>query len=161
VLESTIALVSAAADEVVVDEIRLAALGVDEVTIRPGLSGVSTGTDKWVLQSKFTWGLPQYPLCPGYQRVGIIEDLGAGVTEFMVGQRHVATTSTGLVGIGLPPTDAWSDDLFQWVHPNDVSDGIILAATVQQTTSEPMVLVAAGARARRHLGSHPKILSRA
>jgi len=52
-----------------------------------------------------------------------------------------------LLTTGLPVTEAWADDLFQWVHPNDVRDGIILAATVDQTTSEPIVLAAADTRA--------------
>ena len=52
-----------------------------------------------------------------------------------------------LLTTGLPVTEAWADDLFQWVHPNDVRDGIILAATVDQTTSEPIVLAAAAPRA--------------
>ena len=89
------AVVSARPDQVAVEEISLAPLGADQVMIRTLHSGVSTGTDKWVLQGKFTWGNAQYPLCPGYQRVGVIEELGADVTAFRVGQ-VVATTTSGI-----------------------------------------------------------------
>ncbi|HQJ33642.1 MAG TPA: medium chain dehydrogenase/reductase family protein [Rhodoglobus sp.] len=93
------AVVSARPDQVAVEEISLAPLGADQVMIRTLHSGVSTGTDKWVLQGKFTWGNAQYPLCPGYQRVGVIEELGADVTAFRVGQVVATTTSVGLEGV--------------------------------------------------------------
>ena len=93
------AVVSARPDQVAVEEISLAPLGADQVMIRTLHSGVSTGSDKWVLQGKFTWGNAQYPLCPGYQRVGVIEELGADVTAFRVGQVVATTTSVGLEGV--------------------------------------------------------------
>jgi len=48
---------------------------------------------------------------------------------------------------GLPPTTAWADDLFQWVHVVDVTTGIGLAATVPAVAPEPIVLGAADTRA--------------
>lgn len=93
------AVISARPAEVAVGEVSLAPLAADQVLIRTLHSGVSTGTDKWVLQGKFTWGNAQYPLCPGYQRVGVIEELGADVTAFEIGQIVAATTSVGLEGV--------------------------------------------------------------
>jgi len=53
----------------------------------------------------------------------------------------------GLMTNGLPATDAWSDHLFQWVHIDDVTQGVILAATVPVVVPEPIVLAAADTRA--------------
>ena len=67
-----------------------------EVLIRTEFSGVSTGTDRWVMQGRFTWRPIIYPLVPGYQRVGRVEKLGSDVKGFAVGQLVAATRGTGL-----------------------------------------------------------------
>lgn len=41
---------------------------------------------------------------------------------------------------GLPRTTSWADDLYEWVHLDDVTEGIALATTVPHITPEPMVL---------------------
>jgi 2-desacetyl-2-hydroxyethyl bacteriochlorophyllide A dehydrogenase len=68
-------------------------LGRRDVLIRTLFSGVSTGTDKWVIRGVFTWLALQFPLVPGYQRSGIVEAIGDEVSEFRVGQEVVATAS--------------------------------------------------------------------
>lgn len=71
----------------------IAPLAPTEVLIRTLFSGVSTGTDKWVMQGQFTWIDHTFPLVPGYQRFGIVEEVGSEVKNFSVGQEVVATTS--------------------------------------------------------------------
>ena len=60
----------------------------------PTIRLISAGTEGWILQNKFTWQPTRYPCIPGYQRVGVIEKVGADVTDWQVGQRVVATRST-------------------------------------------------------------------
>ena len=74
-------------------------IGHDEVLIRTEFSGVSTGTDRWVMQGRFTWRPIIYPLVPGYQRVGTRGEEGSDVEGFAVGQLVAATRGTGLQGV--------------------------------------------------------------
>lgn len=48
---------------------------------------------------------------------------------------------------GLPPSRAWADDLWSWVHVRDWMDGIAAAVETPASTSEPIVLGAADTRA--------------
>jgi nucleoside-diphosphate-sugar epimerase len=98
---------------------------------------------------------PRVPEDPYSLSKGITEEIGATFRRAFgieaVNLRFAAVWSeeryAELTENGLPRTESWSDDLFQWVHPDDVRDGIVLAATVGQTTSEPMVLAAPDTRA--------------
>ena len=81
-----------------VAEVGVPELGPNDVLIRTLFSGVSTGTDKWVMQGRFTWRSLQFPLVPGYQRAGIVEAVGGDVTAVVVGQQVVATESSGFGG---------------------------------------------------------------
>ena len=87
------AVVVTAPHHVGVSPVRLAGVGARDILIRTQFSGVSTGTDKWVMQGRFTWNALRFPLVPGYQRFGVIEALGADVTGFRIGQEVVATAS--------------------------------------------------------------------
>jgi bacteriochlorophyllide a dehydrogenase len=68
-------------------------LGANDVLVRTTFSGISTGTDRWVMQGKFTWHDFTWPLVPGYQRSGIVEAVGDAVATVTVGQEVVATAS--------------------------------------------------------------------
>jgi 2-desacetyl-2-hydroxyethyl bacteriochlorophyllide A dehydrogenase len=65
-----------------------------EVQVRTLKSMISSGTEGWILQNRFSWTPTRYPAIPGYQRVGIVEAVGEGVAGIEVGQRVVATRST-------------------------------------------------------------------
>ena len=62
-----------------------------EVQIRTRYSTISGGTEGWALRNEFTWSATRYPSVPGYQRMGIIESLGEGVTGWHAGDRVMAT----------------------------------------------------------------------
>jgi bacteriochlorophyllide a dehydrogenase len=64
-----------------------------DVLIRTAYSGISTGTDRWVMQGRFTWNDFSWPLVPGYQRSGIVEAIGDSVASVAIGQHVVATAS--------------------------------------------------------------------
>ena len=74
-----------------VREVRLPDVGSRDVLIRVLASGVSTGTDRWVLQGVFVWCDICYPTIPGYQACGIIVAVGSEVTKVRVGQQVAAT----------------------------------------------------------------------
>ena len=62
-----------------------------QVQIETHFSTISSGTEGWALQDKFTWQKTTFPCVPGYQRVGVVRQLGEGVTNFRVGERVAAT----------------------------------------------------------------------
>lgn len=59
--------------------------GPDRVLVRTLKTGVSIGTEFALIQNKISWG--PYPLCVGYQGVGVIEEAGENVTGFAVGDK--------------------------------------------------------------------------
>ena len=60
--------------------------GPEHLLIRPLYSGVSIGTEFALIRNKISsWG--QYPLCTGYQGVGVVEYAGEEVDAFKVGDR--------------------------------------------------------------------------
>lgn len=79
--------------QVGVDNLSLPSLRPHDVLVRTAFSGVSNGTDRWVIQGRFTWSPATPPFVPGYQRAGIVEAVGEEVTAVEVGQSVVATRS--------------------------------------------------------------------
>jgi UDP-glucose 4-epimerase len=57
------------------------------------------------------------------------------------------TTYDAALEGGLPPTTEWADDLFQWVHVLDVTQGITKAALADTVVPAPITLAAADTRA--------------
>lgn len=60
-------------------------LGPKELLVRCVWSGVSVGTEFAVIRNKINYG--PYPVCTGYQAVGCVEDTGADVGKFAVGDK--------------------------------------------------------------------------
>lgn len=48
---------------------------------------------------------------------------------------------------GLPPTQTWADDLFQWVHPLDVAQAVTKAALGDRVVALPITVAAPDTRA--------------
>ena len=65
----------------------------DQVVLRNLYSGVSIGTELALIRNKITWG--PYPLCTGYQCVGVVEEVGRDVKGVKVGDK--------VCGPGNPP----------------------------------------------------------
>lgn len=57
--------------------------GPDRLRIRALKTGVSIGTEFALIRNKISWG--PYPLCVGYQGVGVVEEAGEMVTGFKAG----------------------------------------------------------------------------
>jgi len=68
-------------------------LGENQVAIKTHYSGISTGTDRWVISGRFEWGSFGFPLVPGYQRSGLVTAVGSKVKTVSVGQEVFATAS--------------------------------------------------------------------
>jgi 2-desacetyl-2-hydroxyethyl bacteriochlorophyllide A dehydrogenase len=73
----------------------LPAVGPGDVGVRTVCSGVSQGTERWLLTNRYRWpgGVPQYPHFPGYQAAGIVEEVGADVHDLQSGD-HVFVQGT-------------------------------------------------------------------
>ena len=102
-LPSFKAAVTTAANTTALADVSIADLGANQVAIRTICSGVSTGTDKWVISGRFEWGNFPFPLVPGYQRSGIVEAIGSKVSNVKVGQEVFATASINY----LEATSGW------------------------------------------------------
>lgn len=72
-----------------VREVALPDLAPDEVEIRTVYSGISPGTERWVLTGRYNHMADDlagfYPCSPGYQAAGIIENVGSEVTSLAPG----------------------------------------------------------------------------
>ena len=67
-------------------DVTLSEPGPEHILIRALYSGVSIGTEFALIRNKIsTWG--QYPICTGYQGVGVIEHVGEKVETFKVGDK--------------------------------------------------------------------------
>ncbi|HEU4355211.1 MAG TPA: zinc-binding dehydrogenase, partial [Actinomycetota bacterium] len=89
------AVVFAAPNEVEIRTVELADVGPRDVRIRTVYSGVSQGTERWLLTDRYRWtgGTPQYPHFPGYQAAGVVEEVGAEIDDLRPGD-HVFAQAT-------------------------------------------------------------------
>ena len=90
--EAVPAVVFAAPNEVELREVELPELGPRDVRIRTVFSGVSQGTERWLLTDRYRWtgGVPQYPHFPGYQAAGVVDAVGSDVDDLRPGDRVFA-----------------------------------------------------------------------
>ncbi len=79
------ALITDAEQEFRLESVVLPTPGPNDVLVRALWTGVSIGTEFALIRGKLSWG--PYPLCTGYQAVGLIEAVGANVEGFAEGQR--------------------------------------------------------------------------
>lgn len=79
------ALVCDAEGTVALRDVELPDPGPDDLAIRTLYSGVSTGTERNLLRGDVSWG--PFPICTGYQAVGVVEEVGENVEGFPAGER--------------------------------------------------------------------------
>jgi 2-desacetyl-2-hydroxyethyl bacteriochlorophyllide A dehydrogenase len=78
---------------ITVGEVDLPEVGPNDVLIRTECSFISTGTERWTLRGKMSLrkGGAPFPIVPGYQKVGYVEEVGQAVTTVHGGQRVFMT----------------------------------------------------------------------
>ncbi|MFA9480337.1 zinc-binding dehydrogenase [Phycisphaerales bacterium AB-hyl4] len=81
--------------------VRLKEPDADDLVVRTLYSGVSPGTELALLQNKISWG--PFPLCTGYQGVGVVEAVGANVHDFKPGERVYYRGNTPMTTPGGEP----------------------------------------------------------
>ena len=79
------ALICSGKREFALCEIDIPDLRPTDILIKTLYSGISIGTELLLITGKHNWG--PFPICTGYQAVGIIERIGPDVTEFNVGDK--------------------------------------------------------------------------
>jgi 2-desacetyl-2-hydroxyethyl bacteriochlorophyllide A dehydrogenase len=78
---------------VTVGQVELPPLDDQDVLIQTRVSVVSAGTEGWVLHDRMGWAGPSpYPLVPGYQKAGVVREVGAAVRGLAPGDRVAMTT---------------------------------------------------------------------
>jgi len=73
--------------EVSVRKFLLPDLEPTDILARTTYSGISIGTERWILTNRYKGTIDKFPHIPGYQRVGIVEEVGSGVEHLEVGDR--------------------------------------------------------------------------
>ncbi len=110
-------------NEVTLETVALPPLGPHDVLVRTEVSGISAGTELSNLLGNLNYD--NFPKYPGYSNVGVVEDVGAAVAGFAVGDRvlsngrhashHVVSRAAGSAGApqtllkvpdGVAPADA-------------------------------------------------------
>lgn len=79
------ALICDAAQAFTLQDVRLPEIGPDRILVRALRTGVSIGTEFALVRNKISWG--PYPLCLGYQGVGVVEAAGEAVEGYAPGDR--------------------------------------------------------------------------
>lgn len=79
------ALICTAEQKFSLAEFDVPALTPAQILVRTHYSGVSVGTEFAVIRGKLDWG--PFPVCTGYQAVGVVEDIGSAVHKFKVGDK--------------------------------------------------------------------------
>jgi 3-hydroxyethyl bacteriochlorophyllide a dehydrogenase len=79
----------------------------DEVLIRTVASGVSQGTERWMLLGRYNRMGDNvdgtYPAYPGYQAAGVVEAVGSAVSDLQPGDRVIAAGTRFVDGYPVSP----------------------------------------------------------
>ncbi len=79
------ALVCTRDQQFTLEEFSVPALGRSEMLVETRYSGISVGTEFAVIRGKLDWG--PFPVCTGYQAVGVVTQLGPDVQDYQVGDK--------------------------------------------------------------------------
>lgn len=87
------ALVCSESQEFRLADVELPEMGPKDIVLRALFSGVSIGTEFALIRNKISWG--PYPLCTGYQAVGVVEQVGSEAQGFKIGDKVYYRNSRG------------------------------------------------------------------
>lgn len=116
-----------------------------DLLVRCLYSGVSIGTEFALIRNKISWG--PFPICPGYQGVGVVEQVGSAVTGFQVGDKVYYRNGRGplmLNGQAVTPASGThcSHVLTRFDHPSH--GPALLPAGVDEEVASSFVMPAVG-----------------
>ncbi len=135
---SSSAIVFTEPNRVEIRTVQLPDPGPDDVGIRTVFSGVSQGTERWVLTGRYNrMGEDParfFPAVPGYQAAGVVEEVGENVSDLRAGD-HVILQGTRLAD----PSIRWPE------RPLAPHVGYIVAAASSVTRVDPEVDLAGAA----------------
>ena len=78
----TKAVIFTGVNEVEIGEVDIPKPGPTEVLVRTIMTGISVGTDGWYIKGLYLGGQIRFPTIYGYQRVGIVEEIGSPESFF-------------------------------------------------------------------------------
>lgn len=142
----TQAVLFTAANQIELAEVELPELQPDDVLIRTEHSFISTGTERWTLEGRMATrsGGFAFPVVPGYQKVGRVEQVGERVSSVTPGQRVFMTR--GRVESATP---AWGGHMMHALFatsevyalpdelPGDVAAGLVVVQVGWNTGQRP------------------------
>ena len=86
----TKAIVFSAKENVLIQDLDVPPPGKQQIQVQSAYSGISVGTEGWMLRDLFTRVQLPWPCVPGYQRSGVVTAVGSEVTGWRVGDRAMA-----------------------------------------------------------------------
>ena len=136
------ALICNAQQEFSLQEFDIPGLAPTDMLVRCNWSGVSVGTEFAVIRHKITYG--PFPICTGYQAVGIVEDIGADVSRFEVGDKVYYRRSFLPMEVGGEPVTSCSGAHSSYAIMPEDAEVEIMPDGVDEATGALFVMPAVG-----------------
>ena len=124
------------------EEFEIPALAPTDLLIRCIYSGVSVGTEFAVFRQKLNYG--PFPVCTGYQAVGIVEDIGADVSEFKIGDKVYYRRNFIPMQHGGQPLTVCSGTHASYALMPETADVEVLPSGVDDATGSLFVMPSVG-----------------
>ena len=124
------------------EQFEIPALAPTDLLVRCIYSGVSVGTEFAVFRQKLNYG--PFPVCTGYQAVGVVEDIGADVTEFKIGDKVYYRRNFIPMQHGGQPLTVCSGTHASYALMPETADVDVLPAGVDDATGSLFVMPSVG-----------------
>jgi NADPH:quinone reductase-like Zn-dependent oxidoreductase len=121
--------------------------GPGEVRVKVLAAGVAFGDLLWM--SGVVPGSPKPPFSPGYDFVGVVDKLGAGVESLAMGQHVAALVQTG----GYAEYSCWPQDALTPVE-NDLDPAKLICLTLNYITAYALIIRVGGLSAGQRVLVH-------
>ena len=127
-----------------VGEVNVPHPGAGEVLVRTTLTGISVGTDGWMIRGLYSGVKDRFPMIYGYQRVGVVEEAGPGADSVEVGDRVFVGLNRTRLAEGDPIGPAAGNYTAMGCHDHTmvtkIPDGVDdVEASMGGVTSTPVV----------------------
>ena len=124
------------------EEFDIPALAPADILVRCTYSGVSVGTEFAVFRRKLDYG--PFPVCTGYQAVGVVEDVGTDVTRFKIGDKVYYRRNLISMQIGDQPVTTCAGTHASYALMPQDADVELLPAGVDDVTGSLFVMPSVG-----------------